>query len=145
MLRNAVRECCKHADCDLMEKIFICANWTYADSITEESYIPTSRELRNVLYKLGTEALNSLIKDYENGKWSKDDFHPHTIMSGRLFFTIYWEGANENVDFINDITFSCGINHDFAVSSFENVDDNYYDINTCGEDEEYAESFNMKP
>lgn len=141
ILTNTIRECCKNADCDTMEKIFECADWTWNDHITNGTYHPTARELRTFMYELGKSALDSLMKDYESEDWGKQRPNPKTVMSGRLFFTIDWEIQGEEVNVLRDVVISCGINHEFATTTIDDVSQNDYIVDTYADNEEYREYF----
>ena len=141
ILINAICECCKNADCDTMERIFECADWTWNEYVTDEAYHPTARELRTCMYKLGKSALDSLIEDYESEDWGKQCPNPKTVMSGRLFFTIDWEIQGEEVDVLRDVVMSCGINRGFATTRIDDVSRNDYVVDTYADDKEYREPF----
>lgn len=130
ILSNAIRECCKNADCNTLEKIFECADWTWNDHVTGAPFHPTAREIRASMYELGKDAVNALMKDYESKDWRKEPPRPKTVMSGRLFFTIYWEIQGEEVDVLRDVKMACGVSNEFATTNIEPYTDDDYIIDT---------------
>ena len=135
ILTDAIRECCKNADCDTMERIFDAADWTWTDHVTDESYHPSARDIRNTLYDLGKSALDSLIEDY-NG----DDFHskPYNTSSGGLYFSIDFDvPSSEKFDFMRHVVFNCGILTKTAITNIDDFSQNDYIISTYTNDEKY--------
>lgn len=141
ILTNAICECCKNADCDTLEKIFECADWTWNDHVTDESYHPTAREIRTSMYELGKDALDSLMVDYESKDWGKEPPRPKTVMSGRLFFSIDWEIQGEEVEVLRDVVLACGISHELATTTIDDVTNDFYTVDTYADDDEYRKAF----
>lgn len=143
MLRNAMRECVKHADCEMLENVFRHGEWTWADHILEDDYTPTAREIRNTLYDLGQSSLKSLIEKYENGKWDAQNPYPLTTSSGRLYFTIDWEpDSADGALFIENMVMVCGVQTETARTEITDITRDTYQTITFGEDEtEYTEVF----
>ena len=135
ILTDAIRECCKYADCDTMERIFDAADWTWTDLVTDESYHPSARDIRNTLYDLGKSSRDSLMKDY-NG----EDFQPkpYKTSSGRLYFSIDFDVPSiEKFNFMRHVVFNCGILTEAAITSIDDFSQNDYIISTYDDDEEY--------
>lgn len=140
LLKKAVRECCTNADCYKLAKIFESVDWRWVDRVTDEMYIPNERDIRNALFTIGTDALNTLIKDYDNGRWDDTNPKSYILESGRLFFSIEWEHFNRDTKFrfVEDISISCGLNQSFCDCTIEKLEDtNAYSIESYadGDDE----------
>lgn len=141
ILKKAICECCTYADCNTMERIFECADWTWRDRVTDDEYYPTAREIRKCMYDLGIGALASLMEDYESEDWGKKHPNPKTVKSGRLFFTIDWEIEGEEVDVLRDVVMACGISNEFASTTIETYTDSDYITDTLADYNDYRGHF----
>ena len=140
-LYNAVVECCKHADCDKMARIFKVADWVWCDMVTNEYYHPEQREIRTTLYKLGHRGIDSLIKGIEEGTLDKTNPRDYTYESGRLFFDIHFEINGEELDVLRDVVMECGIRTEWSRTIFGDVTTEGYVVNTYVDDDDYEEDF----
>lgn len=139
-LHHAVVECCKHADCDKMSRIFKMADWTWCDPVTGE-YHPSQREIRTSLYKLGDCCVDSLVKDIEEGTLDKTNPRDYTFNSGRLFFDINFEICGDELDVVRDVVMECGIRTELSRTIIGDITTEGYVVNTYSDDDDYEEDF----
>lgn len=143
ILQNAVKECCKSVDCDTIAAVFECADWRWVDYVTGNEYCPTAREIRQEFFRLGKDALQSFIANYEKAQ-TEEDVRPYTIATGRLYFSIELEQAGEELNVLNDVSLSCGFESEASCTTIDDVTDNDYTIMTYTEDSDYSSKFKRK-
>lgn len=92
-----------------------------------------AREIRTTLYGLGKSALNQLIADIENGLITEgqQELSIYKTGTGRLYFAIDLERGNEIID---RAVMVCGIETEATRTMITDVRDDYYEIETYGED-----------
>ncbi len=143
MVNNAVRECCKNADCATMSRIFDCAEWTWRDRVTDNDYTPTDREIMRSLYELGKNCLDSLIEDVRNNEWDETNPNPYTMKCGRLYFSIDWSFHNDDgiYDIVSGAEFLCGIEMEASSTTICDISQDSYIVETYADDENYRELY----
>lgn len=128
MLQLISAETIRHANCPALAQIFELRNWKWAGDLGEESYVPLSRDIRRSFVNLAKSCIESVVEDYEQGKW---DGTRCLIDTGRLYFSIDWEpDCGKEPRLFEDIRMTCGIFNEDTTTYVDEVTEEGIKVNT---------------